>query len=111
MTPDLTPHQRRVLLGILAVFSDRIERVAVFGSRATGAARPSSDIDLVLYGNIDAKLERRLSSLFEDSPLPVRVDVVAYHSLTHAPLKAHIDSVALTLFTQKDLARAHFTEA
>ena len=50
----LTADHRDLLREILATAGDRIDRVAVFGSRATGRYRPNSDLDLVLYGSADA---------------------------------------------------------
>jgi uncharacterized protein len=104
--PLLTPQQRETLLHVLAPFADRIERVGVFGSRAAGQARANSDIDLVLYGDIDAATERRIWTLLEDTNLAVSVDVVAYARIDRPALKAHIDAVALTLFEKAELTRA-----
>ena len=52
--------------------------VWVFGSRARGAARRSSDLDLALEGpvRLDRKLLAAIENAFEDSDLPYTVDVV-----------------------------------
>ncbi len=101
--PTLTASERETLANVLAPFADRIERVGVFGSRATGRARPNSDIDLVIYGDIDAELENRLWTLFEDSNLAVTVDLAAYPLILHPGLKAHIDATVATVFKKRDL--------
>lgn len=75
------------------------DRVALFGSRATGRARPNSDIDLVLYGPVAGATVDQLHRRFEDSLLPVSVDLLVYDRIEHAPLKAHIDRVARSPFT------------
>ena len=80
---------------ILETALDRIERVAVFGSRAEGRHRPHSDLDLVLYGTADEAVCDRLWTLFQDSPLPFSVDVKHYDGIAYPPLRAHIDA-ALT---------------
>lgn len=103
--PTLTERERAVLKGVLSRFADRIERVGVFGSRATGKARPNSDIDLVLYGDVDSDLENRLWTLLEDSDLAVTVDLAAYPLVVHPGLKRHIDATAVTVFTRSDLQR------
>ena len=56
--------------------------VRVFGSRATGRARPYSDLDLVVVGQgpIDIGILGRMLLDFEDSDLPFTVDVVDWHS-------------------------------
>lgn len=53
-------------------------RVAVFGSRATGRARPYSDLDLLLLDPPVLSWTQRadLHDAFEASALPFRVDVV-----------------------------------
>lgn len=101
----LTATQRRELARVFSPFADRIERVGVFGSRATGRARPNSDIDLVIYGDIDAALETRLWTLLEDSNLAVNADLIAYPLLNHDGLKAHIDATIIPVFERGDLQR------
>lgn len=76
---------------ILRPYRGCIEKVALFGSRATGKFRPESDIDLVLYGDVAGELVSRLESLFAESALPYPVDVVAYRDIRNPTLKAHID--------------------
>ncbi|MCY4150821.1 MAG: nucleotidyltransferase domain-containing protein [Gammaproteobacteria bacterium] len=98
----LTAPQRETLREILNTLDGQIEKVAVFGSRATGRQRPNSDLDLVLYGCTDEAVCDRLRTLLQDSPLPFSVDVKSYTAIRHSPLKAHIDAVALPLFEQTD---------
>ena len=88
----LTSRQLECLRGILAPFAAGIERVEIFGSRASGKYRPDSDIDLALYGPVEEKTVDRLHTLFMDSPLPLKVDVLAYARITHTPLRRHIDT-------------------
>ncbi len=72
--------------------------VDVFGSRATGRARPNSDIDLVLYGPVPEAMLARLHQRFEDSLLPVSVDLLIYERIADPALKAEIDRFARMLF-------------
>lgn len=53
-------------------------RVQVFGSRATGQARPFSDLDLLFVAPPSLSWQQRadLRDAFEASALPFRVDVV-----------------------------------
>lgn len=101
--PNLGDKRTRLLRSILAPFADKIDRVAVFGSYATGRARANSDIDLVVYGRLEIGEIDRLYTLFDDSALSVSVDVVAYDDALYSPLKQHIDAVAVTLFDHDDL--------
>ncbi|MDR6788680.1 putative nucleotidyltransferase [Sphingomonas sp. BE138] len=107
MTDDaitITDRERAIVGSVLRAFADRIDRVAVFGSRALGRARPASDIDLALYGSLDAAALARLWSLFDRSGLAVTTDLVHYEALGDVPLRRHIDRYAKTLFTHEDLA-------
>lgn len=73
----LTRAEARTVVGI-------VERVVpgavvhVFGSRATGRARPFSDLDLLVSEPTQLTWAQRadLRDLFEASDLPFRVDVV-----------------------------------
>ena len=98
----LSVDQRETLRRILDTQSARIERVAVFGSRAQGRERPNSDLDLVIYGNADEATCDRLWTLFQESALPFSVDVQCYAAIRHPPLQAHIDAAARLLFVRAE---------
>ncbi len=93
----ITANQRRLISQILQSEGIAIEQVAVFGSRAQGRHRANSDLDLVLYGNVDEAVCNRLWTLFQDSALPFSVDIKRYNGLTYLPLRAHVDAVAKPL--------------
>ena len=96
-------HQLRTIERILSQYADDITRADLFGSRAMGSYRANSDIDLVLRGEIGQESVDRLWTLFQESSLPVSVDVTSYELTTYPPLRAHIDKVCKPLFTQRDL--------
>lgn len=72
---QLSDRERSTVGAILAHFSDRVGRVRVYGSRATGRARPSSDLDLALDPPISSRTLYDLMDAFEESDLPIRVDL------------------------------------
>lgn len=90
----LSPTQQQCVVAILETLVERVERVAVFGSRAEGRQRANSDLDLVLYGSASEADCDRLLTLFQDSSLPFSVDVKSYERIDYAPLRAHIDVAA-----------------
>lgn len=100
---NLTAEQLTILRNTLSPFVKQIELVGLFGSRATGQAKSYSDIDLVLYGDLDEATIDRIWTLFEESSLPFKVDVCGYACIDYPPLKAHIDEVMVPLFTKADL--------
>jgi predicted nucleotidyltransferase len=87
---DLPPGCLATVRDLLALHAPRCE-VLAFGSRVTGGARPYSDLDLALVGASRIPLEelQRLREAFEDSPLPMRVDLVDWLTLP-ASLRAAI---------------------
>jgi predicted nucleotidyltransferase len=77
-----------------------------FGSRATGKYKAYSDIDMVLYGDITEAEANHIATLFMDSMLIYKVDVVIYNHIDYAPMKKHIDkSVKFLKFRIKNLQK------
>jgi predicted nucleotidyltransferase len=105
-SPRLTPCERAILRSTFARFADRIDRVAIFGSRALGRSAPASDIDLVVYGEIDDAAVARIWTLLNESSLAVTADIVRYGALGDAPLRRHIDQCAKPLFEREELRDA-----
>ena len=99
----LCPKNLCMIREILMPYREQIESVAVFGSRAQGTYQSFSDLDLVVYGDINPEWERRLHTLFDDSSLPMRVDVKAYALISSPALKRRIDKAGLLLFSKEDL--------
>ena len=75
---DLRPDHLRIVKKILRECLPENVKASVFGSRANGTTRHSSDLDLVLEGDarLDSKCLSALASAFEESDLPYTVDVV-----------------------------------
>jgi hypothetical protein len=63
----------------------------------------NSDIDMVIYGSVDEKTINRISTLFNDNYLLLKVDIHAYNLISYQPLKEHIDNKALSLFTAEQI--------
>lgn len=57
--------------------------VWVFGSRIKGTAKPYSDLDLAIVGQnkIPLPLYFKILDDFEESLLPIRVDVIDWHRI------------------------------
>lgn len=80
---------------------DKIERLAIFGSRARGNHRQNSDIDIVVYGGgIDKALIYRLYEVLEENaPYPYFVDIVSY-DMADDVLKKEIDLNSVILYVK-----------
>lgn len=93
----------RIVAGILARYADQIDRVSVYGSRATRASRPGSDLDLLLSGTIDFRAMLNLAVAFEESDLSVTVDLKHERDLTNPRVRDEIIKRSGLLFTRNDL--------
>lgn len=78
-----------------------VTRVKVFGSRAKGTQRPRSDIDLVLWGDLDFLRVTRIGGELDELPLPYIFDVRAYEAIHHPQLKAHVDRVGRVVYDRE----------
>ncbi len=80
---DLQPQHMVIVKDILQKWVPDAE-VWAFGSRVKGNARPSSDLDIVVIaaGALDIRTINRLAEEFEDSLLPIRVDVLDWHTVS-----------------------------
>ena len=80
---DLNPNHLEAVKAILAEHVPGCE-VRAFGSRVTWTAKDYSDLDLVIVGAgpLDRKILGRLKEAFEESDLPIRVDVLDWHTIS-----------------------------
>ncbi len=99
----LSDQHLTIIKQVFAPYAERIEKVGLFGSRATGKYRDNSDIDMVIYGDLTEAEIDRLHTMFEESLLPYRVDVNAYDLVEYTPLKAHIDATMQPLFHGREV--------
>jgi predicted nucleotidyltransferase len=82
----------------LSQFAD-VEKAVLYGSRAKGNYKPSSDIDLTLYGiALSQETLMEVSIALDDLLLPYTIDLSAYTSLDNDALREHIDRVGLIFF-------------
>ncbi len=93
---QLTPAQARTVREIFdGVVAEA--QVLVFGSRATGRARPFSDLDLLVVQPPRLTWAQRaeLRDRFEASDLPFKVDVVEAEGLSATMAKRVVDEGAM----------------
>ena len=93
----------KTIKNLVAKNSCNIQKVGLYGSRATGKYSKTSDIDLVIYGNISEQQQSRLFTCFLESMIPYKVDITAYSLITSKALKSHIDRLAKILFSHDEL--------
>jgi predicted nucleotidyltransferase len=77
-----------------------VEKAVLFGSRAMGTFSPESDIDICLFGeSLTLTDQARLARVFEELPIPQRVDVLRYHAIMNDALRAHVDREGKLLYS------------
>lgn len=79
----------------------QIKEVKIYGSRAKGNFKKGSDIDFALYGDIDFRLESKISYEIDELPTPYKYDITPYETLNHEGLKDHIDRVGKTFYVKE----------
>ncbi len=99
MSTDLEPRVTSYLHDVLARHPC-VESAVLFGSRAKGTARASSDVDLALAGRVSPLELARIIGELEDLPLPIRFDVHALERLTHEGLREHIARVGVRVYAR-----------
>ena len=97
-TISLSNRQAQIVSEILSARRGRIGEVKVYGSRATGRARPGSDLDLVIFSPVSERDMTELWVAFEESDLPIRVDLVAWDKIASPRLRDEIQRDAVPFF-------------
>ena len=92
----LNSEQWKQIYHILDEHHDDIRWVKLFGSRARGDYRETSDVDLAIGCGRD--LRGVLKGAFEQSRLPYTFDIVLYDDLAHGKLRDRIDAEGRLLF-------------
>lgn len=80
---DLRSDHMEIVDQILAEYVPDCE-VYAFGSRVRGKVKPHSDLDLVVRGHAPLSWKRLglLQEAFAESDLPIRVDVLDWHTIS-----------------------------
>ena len=93
----LTIKQIKTLFGILSSQKESISQVRIFGSRARGDYKNTSDIDLaIVFVN---PIQVSLSIAFENSNLPYTVDIIDFAAIKNRNLLQNINRDGKILFT------------
>ncbi len=89
---------------IRAVFKKfhQVEKAVLYGSRAMGTYKPSSDIDLSLFGkNLTQDLIWTIAQELDDLLLPQMFDLSLFETLDNNELKDHIARVGIIFYPTK----------
>ena len=76
-----------------------IEKAILFGSRAKGNYKPSSDIDISLVGaSITLTKLSEIEAELDDLLLPYKIDLSIYHKIENLEFVEHIDRIGIRLY-------------
>jgi predicted nucleotidyltransferase len=100
-TPALQPDELALIQEVFQRHSE-IKAVKIFGSRAKGTHTAASDIDLALWGEMDAVRAESIAAELDELPLPYRYDVKPFHLIKLVPLREHIERVGITVYPAKE---------
>lgn len=92
----------RTINELLEYFSKKtdIEKVLIFGSRASGRYRIGSDIDFAIFTDNHQNFYKIANEL-DELPTPYKFDVIDYKTLTHDGMKESIDKDGLIFYEKK----------
>lgn len=92
---------QRTIDELLAYFKTKpfIEKVCIYGSRAKGTYRYSSDIDFAIWTD-EPSLITRIAGELDELPTPYMFDVTDYKTLTHEGMKNSIDTQGILFYTR-----------
>ncbi len=78
-----------------------VEQVVLYGSRAKGNYRPSSDIDLTMKGSqLTLTIQHRIAWELDDLLLPYTIDLSIHHQISNPELLSHIERVGVVFYSK-----------
>lgn len=78
---DITTQQRKIISSLLETYLPNTV-TWVYGSRVKGTARPSSDLDMVVFASSEQTTDVfLLREAFNESDLPFRVDLFVWDEI------------------------------
>lgn len=98
MKYGLTNDEIKQMTDVFKRFKE-IKTVIIFGSRAKGVHKKTSDIDIALKGNMNLNIVSKIRYLLDETTqLPYFFDVINYHTIKTPSFKQHIDTYGEILY-------------
>lgn len=96
---------KEIIDRIKAIFSKykQVESVLIYGSRAIGNYRPSSDIDLTLIGkDINLSLQTKIEFDLDDLMLPYKFDISVYDKIRNPEFLEQINRDGKEIYIKQE---------
>ena len=105
MTDGLKPAHRQAIIDALSA-NPKVERIVLFGSRATGTFTLTSDVDLALFGDdLTLSDQAALAEAVAELTVPQRVDLLIFHRIESQALREEIRKHGVEWFARGGTAR------
>ena len=95
--PGLSQREVGLVVDVLRRHSE-VTSARVFGSRAKGTHTPGSDVDVAIWGDVDALEAEAIAAELDELPLPYRFEVRAFDLIELRSLREHIERVGIPVF-------------
>jgi type I restriction enzyme S subunit len=106
MTDGLKPAHRQAIIDALSA-NPKVERIVLFGSRATGTFTLTSDVDLALFGDdLTLSDQAALAEAVAELSVPQRVDILIYHRIASQALREEIRKHGVEWFARERATQA-----
>lgn len=96
-SPALAPHELRLVTGVFRRHPE-VSAARIFGSRAKGTHTPRSDVDLAVWGEVDAICAEAIAAELDELPLPYRFEVRSFESIKLGSLREHIERIGIPFY-------------
>lgn len=98
MMYGLSNHQIKKIQNVFANYKS-IDKAILYGSRAKGNYRESSDIDLSIVGKtIDLEIILKVENELDDLLLPQNIDLSIFYKIENESLIEHIERVGIVFY-------------
>ncbi len=93
----------KTLKDLATVFSHyrEVETAILYGSRAKGTYKPTSDIDITLTGNrLQLSLKYKIAQELDDLFLPYTIDLSLFEKINNSNIKKEIETYGKIIYTK-----------
>jgi predicted nucleotidyltransferase len=97
--PALTERELELITGVFRRYPE-VVAAKLFGSRAKDTHTPRSDVNLAIWGNVDALRAEAISSDLDELPLPYCFDVKPFELIKLRTLREHIERVGIPIYPE-----------
>jgi predicted nucleotidyltransferase len=95
--PGLTSQELDLLAQVFRRHPE-VTSAKLFGSRAKGTHRPGSDVDLAVWGDVDATRAEDIAADLDELPLPYRFEVQPFDLIKLPTLCDHIQRFGIPVY-------------